>query len=59
MFFFNGKTYQGSGKVRDVARKCVDAGAARKLPKCAVGQSLFADDESAPPFCSRSCGGDA
>jgi hypothetical protein len=58
-FFFNGKTYQASGKLRDVARKCVDGGTAKKLPKCATGQSLFADDDSAPPFCSRACGGDA
>lgn len=61
-FFFNGKTYQGSGKVKDVARKCVDGGAAAKkfpLPKCATGLSLFAEDDSSPPFCSRPCSNDA
>lgn len=59
-FFFNGKKYQSSGKVKDVARKCVDGGAAKKfpIPKCATGQSLFAEDDSSAPFCSRLCQGD-
>ena len=58
-FFFNGKTYQSSGKPKDVARKCVDGGVKFPLPKCGPEQLLFAEDESSPPFCSRVCSVDA
>jgi hypothetical protein len=30
----------------------------KAVPKCAAGQSLFADDDTSPPFCSKICSSD-
>jgi hypothetical protein len=56
-FVFNGTKYV-AGKPKELPSKC-DAGAKKVLPKCAADQSLFAEDESSPPFCSKSCSADA
>ena len=41
------------------AKAAPKAGAKKAVPKCPKGQSLFADDDASPLFCSRSCEKDA
>lgn len=54
----NGKVSSAPGDRRSFCMKA-KAGAKKAVPKCPKGQSLFAEDDSSPLFCSRSCEKDA